>query len=329
MKTFAYTLRNKSGALQKGSLQAQDRQDALQKIRSMGGTPVNVTEGGVPKASFAWQPAWTRAACVLGVGAALLAGVAFWLQRPRAPRAEPIPARPAAPLTPAPSSSLPKPSPVVPKDSVPTQVVAALPTAQVSAATTPTLPEIPPAAPAVPAADAAAAVHTNRPVGVRIFSKNGVELTNKAPKFTTQTDRFLWGILKNPGGTATAVLSPTLIARDFEKALANKLPVSPDDDAETVALKRKIDEIKAEIAALVKQGDDLHDIIRDIQRDYNEAADTRREARRNLFDLIKQGDLEAAATYQKESNEALKKRGLDPISVPAKLLEAAQEKPDR
>ncbi len=326
MKTFGYTMRDKTGALRRGSLQALNRQEALQKIRSMGGTPVTVTEGGLTKASFAWQPAWTRAVCMLGVGVALLAGVAFWLRRPPAPRAEPIPARPTAPLTPAPSNRAPKPSPSIPDSPAPAREVADAPTAPAPAPTVPPAPE--PAAP-LPAVAAVPAVHTNRPVGVRVFSKSGVELTNKAPKFTTQTDRFLWGILKNPGGTATAVLSPTLIARDFEKALATKLPVSPDDDAETAALKRQIDEIKAEIAVLVKKGDDLQDIIRDIQQDYNEAADTRREARRNLFDLIKQGDLEAAATYQKESNEALKKRGLDPISVPAKLLEAAQEKPER
>ena len=321
MKSFAYTMRDKTGALQSGSLQAHDRQEALQKIRAMGGTPVSVTEGSAPKAPFAWQPAWTRVACILGAGVVLIVGVVFWLQRPRTPpRIESQTERPATPVTAPVRTPTPAPVAQTPVQKAKVKEVPA-PAAPTVIQPAPTVVEEPPA----PAVAATPAVHTNRPVGVRLFTKDGKELTNKAPKFTTQTDRFLWGILKNPGGTATTVISPTIIARDFKKALANKLPINPDDDAETAALKRQIDAIKAEIATLVKNGDSLYEIIRDIQQDYNEAAETRREARRNLFDLIKQGDLEAAATYQDESNKALTERGLAPISVPAKLLEAVQE----
>lgn len=321
MKSFAYTMRDKTGALQSGSLQAHDRQEALQKIRAMGGTPVSVTEGSAPKAPFAWQPAWTRVACILGAGVVLIVGVVFWLQRPRTPpRIESQTERPATPVTAPVRTPTPAPVAQTPVQKAKVKEVSA-PAAPTALQPAPTVAEEPPA----PAVAATPAVHTNRPVGVRLFTKDGKELTNKAPKFTTQTDRFLWGILKNPGGTATTVISPTVIERDFARALEQKIPIEPDDDAETIALKQQLELVKAEIAELVKNGDNLADIIRDIQTEYNDAATIRRQTRQTLFDLIKSGDLETAAEYQAESNKELQSRGIEPVSVPAKLLEKVQK----
>jgi hypothetical protein len=82
-------MRDEAGALQRGSLQARNRQEALQQIRAMGSTPVSVTEGSVSKTPFVWQPAWTRAAVLLGVAVVLITGIVLWLQRLRTPPPSP------------------------------------------------------------------------------------------------------------------------------------------------------------------------------------------------------------------------------------------------
>ena len=95
MKTFGYTLRNKEGALKKGSLQAVDRNDALRQIKAMGCILVSVSEGKSLAAGkrAPWDPAtWNRAVWLSVAGVILIAALSVWRAADKKPAKRTAPA---------------------------------------------------------------------------------------------------------------------------------------------------------------------------------------------------------------------------------------------
>ena len=308
MKTFGYTMRDKAGALKRGSLQALDRQEALQKIRSMGGTPVTVTEGGSPKASFVWQPAWTRAACMLGVGVALLAGVAFWLQRPRAPRAAPIPARPSA-HTPAAHTPA---APVVPSrspggtDNPDSAVAPRTPSARRSL---PSLPIRPPDSTGRAGPGPAARSTPDDP--------EPAPPARPAP-FKTATEQLLSMMASVPPGVQMPPLPvPENLDEDFSRARTNVLEIYDADNDKMTGAIETVAWAKVDLDALVEQGWKPDAILRELARNHNEEAHLRSNVSTVLKKMVEEEKLSKAELMQEllQVNTELAERGLPEITL--------------
>lgn len=304
MKTFGYTMRDKAGALKRGSLQALDRQEALQKIRSMGGTPVTVTEGGSPKASFVWQPAWTRAACMLGVGVALLAGVAFWLQRPRG---APIPARPSA-HTPAAHTPA---APVVPSPSpggADSPDSAAAPRPPAARPSLPSLPIQPPDSTGRAGPGPAARSTPDDP--------EPAPPARPAP-FQSVTEQVLAIVASMPPGVEIPPM-PELhgMENDFAKAATNTLVVFDTDGEELAHRLETVAWSKIEMSELIEKGWKADEVLKSLVEQHNEEANLRSAASLALKKMVDDGQLTAPALKNelKLINAELTERGLPEIT---------------
>ena len=307
MKTFCYTSRDHSGALKKGTLQAIDRADALRQIKSMDCVPVSVTEssGVASGAHVSWNPTWNRRAVWLATAAVLLiAALVVW--RSVAKRHEPPAAalgtppqsvRPSQPANQAVKSAraVPKPKPAVSAAETPPQDV---PQTAEAAEMLPT-----PASGVSPAVQAEALKPPQPP---------------KPPNpYKTQTEQVLAMALSVPPGASIPPLplSPNLNA-DFAKSLTNKIAIYDEDDDRTINTKENVAVAKGQLLELVKNGQNVSDVLKELQDKTNERAELRSQAKRKLADLYKNGSPEEAQAYLETVNKTFKEQGIEPISPP-------------
>jgi hypothetical protein len=305
-------MRDKAGALQRGSLQARDRQEALQKIRALGGTPVNVTESSVPKTPFVWQPAWTRAAVVLSAAVVLIAVVVLYLQRSRTP---PRPAPAPKPASVAPSGTkTPRPADTPRPDTPP-----ANPRTGIASPRVPATGPAPVAPPAGPGGTATSHVAQVTPDAAN-------EPLEEAPPvrptpFKTGTEQILAIIQTTPPGVQMPPL-PDLhgMEEDYRRATTNVLTIFDTDSDELAGTIENVAWAKVELGELVKQGWKPDEVLQELTRQHNEEASLRTAASLALKKMVDDGQF-TAATLKEELeviNAELKERGLPEI-MPSEL----------
>jgi predicted nucleic acid-binding Zn-ribbon protein len=116
------------------------------------------------------------------------------------------------------------------------------------------------------------------------------------------------------------------VKRDFTNALNARIEIRPDDTPEDIAAKQGVEQLKQEIKTLLDEGHALEDVIQVIQRERNTLAEYRRGVQQTLFQLVREGRMEEAATYQEAANQELSKENAAPLYVPDKLLEIGEQK---
>ncbi len=307
MKMFGYTLRDKSGALKKGTLQAVDRIDALRQITAMGCVPVSVLEGrgAAPGTRELRNSAWNRRGTVwLAVAATviLIAALAVWLTVDRKPAAKhpatvtavakkPVKGRPVqtANQTIKPVQDIPQPAAETPSEDV-RQTAEDL--------------RDPPHQPTVEAL-------TVQTEGVK------PKQPPRPKPFNSATEGLLSMAMSVPPGSSIPPLpiSPNLDA-DFAKSLTNEIVIYADDDERTATTKENVAVAKNQLRELVKEGRSVSEVLKEYQDKTNERAAMRREAQRELAALYNNGSPEEAQAYLEKVNKAFEELGVEPISLP-------------
>ena len=300
-------MRDKAGALQRGSLQARDRQEALQKIRALGGTPVNVTESSVPKTPFVWQPAWTRAAVGLGVAVVVIAGIVLWLQRPRTP---PRPAPTPAPTPVTPSGADTSRPTDTPRPDVPIDPGTGVASPRVPA--TGPAPVTPSGSGGATSPDTAqAAPNAGEP-------REEVPPERPAP-FKSITEQVLSIIASVPPGIEIPPMPEFHgMDKDFAKAATNTLVIFDNDSEELIHRLETVAWSKLEMGELVQQGWKADDVLKSLVDQHNEDANLRSAASLALKKMVDNGQLTAVTLKEELAviNDELSERGLPEITLP-------------
>ena len=309
MKSFGYTFRDASGALKKGTLQAEDRADALRQIKAKGCVPVSVAEGQAAAGGPAWNPAWTvRGAWIAAAGVVLIGGLAVWhraerkpVKRPAvvaadvkktAPAAKPKPVKPAS-AKPVQAAAQPAPAQPVPEKPTPAErpaTAAALPASRPGPAPAPQ--------PAEPAAE---------PVPPPSPSQ-----------FKTSTEQLLGLAMSIPPGNPIPPL-PIVpgLDKDFVNSLTNEIVIFSDDDERTANVKENVAVAKNQMLELVKEGRSVAEVLKEYENTVNERAAARSEAQAELSNLYRSGKTQEAREYMEKVNKAFTEMGIDPVSLPS------------
>jgi hypothetical protein len=310
MKTFGYTMRDRTGALQRGSLQARDRQEALQQIRALGGTPVNVTEGGAStQTPFVWQPAWTRAAVVLGAAVVLIAGVVLYLQRSRTP---PRPAPAPKPASVAPSGTkTPRPADAPRPDTPP-----ANPRTGIAS------PRVPATGPA-PVAPPAGSRSTASPRVAQATPSATEEPPEEAPParpapYQSTTEQLLAMMTSVPPGVEMPPLPISSdLEDDYNASLTNVLVIDENTTEEQAIQLENVAWAKVDLSELVSQGWKPGEILSEIAAQHNEASVLRRVTSAELKRMVEEKAFPAAELESelKIVNQKLAEMGMPEITL--------------
>ncbi|MDR3221344.1 MAG: hypothetical protein LBU46_04945 [Candidatus Accumulibacter sp.] len=326
MKTFAYTLRDTSGALKHGALRAADRADALRQLNAMGGAPVSVSEGakgGAPVsvsegakgggASRSVRPSAamprTAALAVALIGAAGAWVVWHCLRANKPPLRARQPARAALAVAPGrtaapPSGATPETEPVLQTPAAPVRAAVSPPEPQ-SRTETQALISLASALPQAPLPAQAAAAPELDPQPL------------KTPAFNNLSDNVLALALDvPPGSPIPPVPIPAGMEQEFAKSLTNEIFLYDSDDGRTAALKERVAIIKNELARMAAGGRNVAEALEEYQRETNENEAMRSKAQRELTALYRQGSLQKARDYMNEMNQVFKEYGVGPISMP-------------
>ncbi|HNX35032.1 MAG TPA: hypothetical protein PKM57_10415 [Kiritimatiellia bacterium] len=304
MKSFGYTFRDASGALKKGTLQAEDRTDALRQIKAKGCVPVSVAEGQTAAGGPAWNPAWTvRGAWIAAAGVVLIGGLAVWHRAERKPVKRP--AVVAADIKKAAPAA--KPKPVKPVAAKPVQV----PAITVPAADVPNPEPKPATAAALPASQPL-------PPPAPQPSEIAVETPVRPHQFKNKTEQLLsMAMSVPPGGFVPPLPISPEMEQDFAKSLTNEIVIFDDDDERTANIKENVAVAKNQLIEMVKQGRSVADVIQEYQKTRNAHTAARSEAQAELSNLYRSGKTQEAREYMEKVNKAFTELGIDPVSLPS------------
>jgi hypothetical protein len=310
MKTFQYTARDKTGALQNGAVTAKDRAEALGKLKAQQLVPVSVTEGARAPVGTAWRfdavlirRTAVFAVALVAVATAVLVGVS--LLRKRQPDTETTkPAARAAVAAPAVSNSVPAQPPAAAPE--PTIV-----TAESEAP--------PPQALPVVAPERERGIAAPRPAPPVLMVDMRPGKTNTPPDgLTSGTERILNTMFTaRLGGPPPPLLYfPPNEVTNLVAVLSRNIGVFDDDDEATLIKKENLAIIKQKLKEFLNEGgrpEDFMVFYRDILQ---EAYEERTEMQQAYNALRAAGEEEAAAEYLAEANKALLEKGSMPLTTP-------------
>lgn len=170
-----------------------------------------------------------------------------------------------------------------------------------------------------------------RPNG-RLYTKNGRRILEKLPArtiradagrkrvFEHQAEREIARLLSiEPGkffiGNSNYGLK---FKQSFAEAVASPTPILEDDDEATIALKKEVNEVKADLAQRLKNGEDIVQIMKDTEAELRTLATFRNDMKKELTALrfdesVTEQDYKDFVTA---ANRMLKERGLKELSSP-------------
>ena len=304
MKTYAYTYRDKAGALKKSALQAADRLDALRQIRAMGCVPVSVTEG-VFKTGSGLPPFLSPSRLALLGGVVFLALIVGTVLRFTAKK------------------------PVLVKNAPPSEKIT--PTAVVKKPVQPKLTELKQpltnlpdkAQTIVKAADEKRIKREERfgaltPENVQPPFEKEPEKEDLRP-FKTASEQLLSMVLSGQPGDSVAPL-PVSDDDDLEedalKALNSTIYVRDDDSEDTLAHKANVAAAKEQLRELkAKEGWTMVEYVRAVEAQRKEDAQLKKELYQELEKRVNDSTIpdDKIRSDLTEINAILSERGIPPI----------------
>lgn len=296
MTFYNYTVRDRTGALQRGSLQAADRASALAKLQREGLTPVSLEQG---------KPLAARDMTSRHIALALLAlvaagGAVLWWSRKGAP---------------------PRPGVTTTADTAPRHSSAGKLDAPAAMAE-----RAPVDAGEPDAGERVAADSSKPPMAVeqpkpRIWGaqKRLEEARKKGrrtePLFRHETEQML-ALYANPGEMVPPVPLSRHIEEDFLASLDRDIEISEDDTPEDAAKKEMVAWMKADLRKFVEDGGTVQEFFEVLQKRQDEESALTMEARHILYLLAKDGDNEATLKARDELNALLQEKGIAPLPLP-------------
>ena len=162
-----------------------------------------------------------------------------------------------------------------------------------------------------------------RRAGARVLDKDGNDVFKPRPELKTRTDKFLFSVLRRPFGAGKVNLNIYKLDEDFKKSLEAPVEILETDTEEEKAIKMEIEGYKQELAKRVEAGESIVELLDDIRNEANLAAAEHAEARRKLYELIKNGEFDAAEIYLTAINKRFAEEGVLQLHIPEKLIKKA------
>ena len=170
-----------------------------------------------------------------------------------------------------------------------------------------------------------------RPNG-RLYTKDGRRILEKLPARTLQADpgrkivfnhqaeREIARLLSiEPGKffVGNSNYGPRF-QRSFLEAVESPTPILEDDDEATVALKKEVNEVKADLARRLEAGEDIVKIMKDAESELRTLATFRQDMMKDLTALRMDESVteQDYKDYVEAANAMLRERGLRELSLP-------------
>lgn len=145
---------------------------------------------------------------------------------------------------------------------------------------------------------------------------NGKSLYKK-PIFHHKSENLISAVLNTrPGTRIIDVPLGSDFEQDFVNSLVDKIKIEEGDDEETIRQKQEMVDVKAELAARVKEGENLREIIENARKDLNKLADYR-ENLEHMYaaEREKVESEEELEALRMACNKLLEERGIPPIKA--------------
>lgn len=302
MKTFAYVVRDKNGALRRGVLQSADRVAAFERLRKDGGVPVSVTEGMTSGGrGLAWRT--VNATISFATVCVIAVGVCVWLFARHKSNTVGIrkPSPEYAEIEPKPLGKTPAREPAATVGNV---------VAEENHEPESTLPIVP-------------SSNSGHPVLPGHIPEHPVDDVRHIPPpprtpFKSATEQVLSMVYNATPGVRLPPL-PVLsgLDKDFVRASANTLEIHDSDDERLQKAVETVAWAKVDLADAVKQGWKPDEFIQELARRHNEEADLKADTARVLKKMLDDGTLARNALENELQmiNEELAARGLPVITL--------------
>ena len=170
-----------------------------------------------------------------------------------------------------------------------------------------------------------------RPNG-RLYTKDGRRILERLPARTIHADAGRKRVFEHQAEREIARLLSiepgkffignanygARFQQSFAESVASPTPILEDDDAETIALKKEVNEVKADLAQRLKDGEDIVQIMKDTEHELRTLATFRNDMMKELTALrfderVTEQDYR---DYVEAANRMLKERGLRELSSP-------------
>jgi len=157
-------------------------------------------------------------------------------------------------------------------------------------------------------------------VGVKPAETNAEEEAAKdvkPPVFNNASDQVLaMAVGGAPGQDIPPLPLSKGIEEDFKNSLTNKIEILPTDDERVKALKQAVIETRAQMKEMVDKGYSVEEVLNQHQKMLAANAKARRDAIVELKGILDSGDAAAAGHYVNVMNAAFQQVGIEPISMP-------------
>ncbi len=310
---FTVTYRAKNGALATETIDAADRAAAIAACRARGIVPTAVTQGGRAKSSPSRSPAWVKGVMAGVLVIAMAGGVWWWMSGrddTRPPSEKPKKVKVAKPQKPdrKPVAS-PEPAPA-PETNVVRKVVPK---------GTPMSERTPPKT----YRDERGILRYEGGMRARdpqrphhVAKRLGPDPLND-PVFKTRSENEIAMLLTaTPGDMILSIRRyDEAFEADFKKALEHDLEVTEDDTPARAELKRAMAETKKELAARIKAGEKLGDILEETRSELRRLADYRRNIEKMVSETTRNPEHtdQEVADFIAAANKMLTDNGMKPI----------------
>lgn len=149
------------------------------------------------------------------------------------------------------------------------------------------------------------------------------------PVFKNGTDQLIWLAVFASNGSSIPPL-PHISAADTDKfinTLNDPIAIEPEDSPRVQDMKRKINELRKEVAGIIAQNPDkeLSEILNEHRDEFNGRLNLHADARKEYEAFIAEGDAEGAEAYRVSVNELLEQYGAKKIELESDDEESSEE----
>ncbi len=327
MKNFNYTCRKSDGALERGTVQAEDRSDAVSQLKQRGLIVVSVVEGGKAAAKQtsagggSLSPKAQR--IVLAVLLAVLAAVVGirylpgLLNRKPAPKPKTVQKPQAEKPKPAPKTEVAEKTEIAPPSTNATPVEAKKPARPgVGKFTMPNGREL---TYRLPEPGKTVTIHVQGKMYEADSEGNVVETTPKK-LFDNPIENQLVGMAVD-GGMFIPGFLKGLDQNAVIQIMQKPVEAQPDDTEEDLAKRQAVAQLKEAVLAYIENGGTFDDFVDQMFASIKEERSFKVEGIRNISQLLKQGKLAEAKEYRDLVNKDLAEKGFSPLRLPPRFQE--------
>ena len=140
---------------------------------------------------------------------------------------------------------------------------------------------------------------------------------NRRELFHFASEQQLEGLLQVPFGEYSPDVDlPPNLDEDFLESMKHPILAEKDDTPEEIEMKKAMNKLKIEIAARLKNGEKLADIIHAEKRESNRVAEFRQDTSLFIRDMIKQGEtLDDVRAFVEAANKKIAEKGGKPLTI--------------